>query len=314
MSPPKIPVTVIILTYNEAINMAPCLTAMVDADDVVVVDSNSRDETISAAKEVRSDVRIFYNPFKDFGEQRNWALDNTSPKHEWVLFVDADEYCTVPFLDELRRFLADPGESVGAFVAGKNHFFGRWLLHCTMYPSYQLRLLRLGQVRFRKEGHGQREVTDGKLVYFKAGWVHNAMSKGLHQWLERHNQYSTDEAELLIRLRGERLQMTRFFTRDAILRRRALKQLAARLPMRSLARFLYVYILRGGFLDGAAGFRFCALRFAHDIHMSCKVSELRRLQRSDDAIDVQSTSDSSLAAKSRTEDAPVVPMATSKQE
>ena len=90
--------------------------------------------------------------FKDFGEQRNWALDNTSPRHPWILFVDADEFCTPEFIDEIGDFLRAPRNYVGAYVAGKSYFMGRWMKHAMMYPSFQLRLLKLGAVRHRKEG------------------------------------------------------------------------------------------------------------------------------------------------------------------
>lgn len=274
-----IPVTAIILTLDEAANMQPCLAGLEGVDDVLIVDSGSTDETLTEARRLRPNIRIFTNPFDDFGQQRNWALDNTSPKHDWILFIDADEYCTPEFITELRAFTANPGPAVGAYIAGKNYVFGQWLRHCTMYPSYQLRLLKRGEVRYRKEGHGQREVTSGPLVYFKTSWIHNALSKGLHQWIARHNQYSTDEAELLLRLAAEPLSWGALFTRDPIARRRALKQLGARLPLRPLTRFCYTYFLRGGFLDGPAGLRFCALRFAHDIHIVSKLAELHREKR-----------------------------------
>lgn len=264
--------------------MPACLAGLREIDDVVLVDSGSNDSTLADAQTARTDVRIYTNPFEDFGQQRNWALDNTNPKHPWVLFIDADEYCTPEFLAELRTFLESPGQWVGAFIAGKNYFFGHWLRHCTMYPSYQLRLLKVGAVRYRKEGHGQREVTDGPLTYFKAGWIHNAMSKGLHQWIARHNQYSTDEAGLLVRLAAERPDWGALISREPIARRRALKQLAARLPLRPFVRFFYVYLLRAGFLDGGAGLRFCALRFAHDIHLVSKVAEERDKARRDRAM------------------------------
>jgi hypothetical protein len=123
------------------------------------------------------------------------------------------------------------------------------------------------------------------------------MSKGLHQWIARHNQYSTDEAELLMRLASEPISWRSLYARDPIARRRALKQLGARAPLRPFARFLYVYILRGGFLDGSAGFRFCAMRFAHDIHIACKLAEQRDRHRTASAM---STSPE-LASKSGTD-------------
>lgn len=273
MTQTKIPVTAIVLTYNEAINMAPCLSAMDEIDDIIIVDSGSEDETITEAKRIRPDVRIFSHPFKDFGDQRNWALDNCESPHSWIIFIDADEYCTEDFIGELRHFIAAPGDAVGAFVAGKNYFLGRWLKHSTMYPSYQLRVLKRGHVRFRKEGHGQREMTEGRCIYFRSSWLHNAFSKGVRQWIDRHNQYSSEEAELIMLLRAERLDWSAIFSFDPIIRRRALKRIAAHAPFRPFLRFFYTYVLRGGFIDGRAGLHYCALNFAHDVHIMIKLAE-----------------------------------------
>src|SRR5690606_30532219 len=112
-------------------------------------------------------------------------------------FVDADEFCSPALLDEISAFIANSGEHVGGYVAGKNYFLGRWLKHTTYYPSYQLRLLRFGEVRFRKEGHGQRETTDGPFVYFRESWRHEGFSQGVSHWIARHNRYSSEETELL---------------------------------------------------------------------------------------------------------------------
>lgn len=269
----RVPVTAIILTFNEASNMAPCLAALDGVDEVIVVDSGSSDETIARAKARRPDIRVLVHPFEDFGAQRNWALDHAEPRHPWVLFVDADEYCEPELLDEIRGFIAQPGEVVGAYIAGKNYFLGTWLRRSTFFPSYQLRLLKRGRVRYRKEGHGQREVTDGELCYLRNGWRHEGFSKGVHQWVARHNQYSTDEVELILRLRQESIDWKAMLSADPIARRRVLKVLAARLPARALWRFLYSYILRLGFLDGQAGLDYCLLRVAHDLHIGVKIRE-----------------------------------------
>ena len=130
---------------------------------------------------------------------------------------------------------------------------------------------------FREEGETMiREVTSGSLYYLKESWVHEGFSKGTHHWIYRHNQYSTDEVILVLRLRQEALTTRELLTSDPIVRRRALKKLGARLPFRPLTRFVYIYILRGGFLDGAPGFIFCLLRFAHDIHIVAKLAECRK--------------------------------------
>ncbi len=274
---PRLPLSAIVLTLDEATNIAACLAALERVEDVVLVDSGSTDDTVALAVEARSDVRIFTHPFADFGAQRNWALDHVAPRHPWVLFVDADEFCTPELLDEIADFIADPGTMVGAFIAGRNYFLGRWLKYSTMYPSYQLRLLRLGAVRFRKEGHGQAEVTEGTLHYLRNGWRHEGFSQGVFHWIARHNRYSSAETELIERLRSEPLVWSELLSRDPIVRRRAGKRLGAKLPLRPLTRFLYTYFFRRGFLDGIPGLMYCLLRVAHDIHIVVKLREARYL-------------------------------------
>lgn len=274
----RIPVTAIVLTHNEAVNIERCVSPMARVEDVVLVDSGSTDETLALAVRARPTVRVCFNPFKDFGDQRNWALDHCAPRYPWVLFVDADEFCTPALLDEIGAFVTAPGAAVGAFIAGHNYFLGRWLRYSTLYPSYQLRLLKLGAVRYRKEGHGQKEVTDGQLHYLREGWRHEGFSHGVAQWIARHNRYSTDEVDNLLSLREQAIDLRALLFSDAICRRRGLKVLGAKLPGRPLWRFLYVYLLRGGFRDGGPCLIYCGLLFAHAIHMSAKLRERRYLQ------------------------------------
>lgn len=272
----RLPLTAIILTRDEAGNIADCLAGLARVDDVVILDSGSTDGTIEAARVARPDVRVFEHPFEDFGAQRNWALDECAPRHDWILFVDADEFCDDAFLDEVASFIAEPGAEVGGFVAGRNYFLGRWLKYSTMYPSYQLRLLKLGEVRFRKAGHGQAEVTDGPLRYFKSGWRHEGFSKGVSQWLDRHNKYTSEEAVLFEELRSQDVNWGAIAGRDPIARRRALKVLSARLPGRALIQFLYLYGFKGGFLDGYPGLLYCGLVAANTHVTVVKQVELRR--------------------------------------
>jgi glycosyltransferase involved in cell wall biosynthesis len=268
-----IPVTAIVLTLNEAENIRACLAGLARVKDVVIVDSGSHDGTIEAARSERPGIRVLEHPFRDFGEQRNYAIDQCGAGVEWILFVDADEHCTDQFLDEVARFIADPGEKVGAYVAGKNYFLGRWLKHSTLYPSYQLRLLKRGHVRFRKEGHGQLELSDGPLHYLVEGWRHEPFQRGVHHYMERHNWYTTEEAELQRRASREPVQLASLLSRNVVARRRALKHLAARLPGRPLIHFLYLYVVRGGFRDGYPGLMFCAMLLANQIYTQAKVAE-----------------------------------------
>ena len=268
----KIPVSVMILTYNEQCNIERCVEALSVFEEIIVVDSGSTDQTTETLAKQFPSVRVYERAFTDFGDQRNWAIENTNPRFEWILFVDADEFMEPSLADEIADFVQQSNEHVGGFIAGRNYFMGQWLKHCTFYPSYQLRLLKIGSVRYRKEGHGQREVVDGSTAYLKHGWHHAAFSHGIHQWIERHNRYSSDEVELILRLRREPLGCLDFFG-EPLARRRMLKRLLARLPGRAIVRIFYTYILRLGFLDGRAGFWFCVLRFSHECHIMAKVAE-----------------------------------------
>lgn len=269
-----IPLTAVILTLNEEINIVRCLNCLDWADDVVIVDSGSADRTLELAARARPDVRVFTHPFKDFGDQRNWALDNIEPKHEWVLFIDADEFCVPELAREIGDYIRSPGDTVGAFIAGKNHFMGKWLRYSGLYPSYQLRLLKMGAVRYRKEGHGQREVTVGKPAFLKEGWIHEGFSKGLTDWFDKHNRYTSDEIELLARLRSSPLALRDLFSKDPVCRRRCEKRIGARLLLFTpFLRFFYHYVLRLGFLDGKPGFLFCLLRALVAVMVTAKYYE-----------------------------------------
>ncbi|HVT88202.1 MAG TPA: glycosyltransferase family 2 protein [Tepidisphaeraceae bacterium] len=264
--------SVIILTRNEAVNIADCLSHLQWVDEVILVDSFSSDETISRAKSVRPDIRVFQNRFEDFGQQRNWALDFTRPKHDWILFVDADERLGPRCAAAICDAVANPGPNVGFFMCYRNLFMDKWIKHCTMFPSWQCRLLRAGKVRYRKEGHGQREVTDGCLGYIHEPYDHLDLSKGLSEWIARHNQYSSNEAELVVRLRNEPLNLRDLFG-DPILRRRCIKRISARFGSGPIARFCYLYFIRLGFLDGRIGLVYCQLRAAQQIHIKAKLAE-----------------------------------------
>jgi glycosyltransferase involved in cell wall biosynthesis len=268
----RFPITAIILTHNEAVNIADCLRSLDWVEDVVIVDSGSNDATLEIARATRPDIRLFSHPFLDFGDQRNWALDNTQPRRDWVLFVDADERITPSCAQAIRDAVERSGEYVGFFLTYRNLFMGRWIRHCTLYPSWQLRLLKRGCVRFQKEGHGQREIAEGPLGYIREPFDHYPFSKGMEEWIARHNVYSSNEAELIARLRREPLQIRDALSADPVLRRRALKRFAARLPCRPLFRFLYIYIWRRGFLDGYAGWVYTLLRMAHEIHITAKLA------------------------------------------
>ncbi|MBB5751864.1 glycosyltransferase [Prosthecomicrobium pneumaticum] len=244
-------VSVLLLAFNEEKNLPACLDALEWCDDIVLVDSGSLDRSVEVAR--ARGVRVLQRPFDDFAGQRNWGLDHAAFRHEWVLHLDADEIVT----EEFRRALdaLEAGETLdGYFVPSKMMLFGRWLKYAGSYPSYQVRLGHRDRLRFVQVGHGQREaVPPSRVGTFDVPYLHYSFSHGLFSWLNKHVRYARDEARLILADRAAAGGSAA--AGGAVGRRRAVKRLAARVPvlLRPLLRFFYVYVVRQGFRDGRAG-------------------------------------------------------------
>jgi glycosyltransferase involved in cell wall biosynthesis len=266
-------VSVMIFTLNEEMHLAACLDALSWCDDVIVVDSFSSDRTQDIAEQ--RGARLFTRAFDGFGTQRNWALQHTAPRHEWVLILDADE--RVP--PELAAELADKAGSAPPEVAAyrlrrRFHMWGRWLRHSSLYPSWVVRFVRLGRVRYVNRGHAETQEVDGVIDDLAHDLIDENL-KGIDEWFERQNRYSTKEALHELGT-GETVHWRALFSGDALQRRAALKAFAANLPGRALIYFLYTYIFRLGMLDGRAGLMFCLMRAMYQQMIQIKKFDMRR--------------------------------------
>ena len=245
----------VILTLNEEKALPGCLSSLSACDDVVVLDSGSSDATCALATAARA--RVFERRFDTFAGQRNHAQAEIPFRHRWVLHLDADERMT-PELDAECRRLAVRSDLDGFRVAPRMIFEGRWIRHCTDFPAFQARFVQAPQFRFVQAGHGQREAPGMRLENMKEGYLHDISIYGRDAWLEKHRRYAADEAKGLL-APSEDDSPGRLFSREALVRRRALKRLSFRLPLRPYLRFAYQYLLRGGLLDGRQGFDYCLL-------------------------------------------------------
>lgn len=253
-------VSVLILTHNESINIARCLASLSWCDDVVVVDSGSTDDTVDIARSYGA--RVIHRPFDNFANQRNFGIERGAMRNDWVLHLDADEVVTPQFGEELAALSPETG--IDAFnVPSKLMLFGRWISHAGMYPAYQVRLGRRDRLRFIQVGHGQRENLPGERVAtFPEPYLHYSFSHGMRRWLEKHVRYAKDEADLMMRARSDiGKEASGIVGKSASARRRNLKAWAARLPLffRPAARFVYVYLIRMGFLDGSGGLAYAVM-------------------------------------------------------
>lgn len=270
-------VSVVVLTYNEEDNIRPCLESVAWCDDVVVVDSFSDDRTVEMAEELGA--RVFQRKFDDFAGQRNHANDELPLNHPWVLHLDADERCTEALARECQQ--AAQADEFSAFrIPSKLMFMGRWLKYSGMYPSYQVRLVKRGEMRFVQRGHGQREgETKRGVGTLKSAYLHYNFSKGLTEWFDKHNRYALQEARAALNGDANAWKWREILAAaDPVSRRRAIKQAVANLPCRPLLRFLYMYLLRGGILDGLAGYRYCRLLAIYEYLIVLKMKEFRRRQ------------------------------------
>jgi glycosyltransferase involved in cell wall biosynthesis len=266
--------SIYILTHNEELEIAACIESALLSDDVIVVDSCSSDRTVAIAS--RYPIRVEQHAFESHGKQRTWMLETIIPKHEWVYILEADERITPALFQECLETLQVP-QHVGYYVAERVMFMGRWIKHSTQYPRYQLRLLQRGKVWFDDYGHTEREVYKGTTGFLKETYPHFTCGKGLSRWIDKHNRYSSDEAiETLHQLENGTVDWRSLFLGTTeVERRRALKNLSLRIPLRPIVRFFYMYLVLGGCWDGKAGFTWCTLQAFYEYLILLKAWELK---------------------------------------
>lgn len=254
-----IPVSVVVMTRNEAANLVPCLTALTRFAECYVVDSGSDDGTPDIARSFGAKLVPFHWNGR-YPKKKQWCLDSLPLAHDWVLFVDADERPTTALVEEIAGLLAGGPHHSAYWVDGRPVLRGRALRFGCW--NRKLALLDRRHVRFpdqpdldvaamwEVEGHYQPVVagTTGRLRHP----MDHCDAKPPSAWFDRHNRYSDWEAALRADGRMDRL-IDGEPGDGGLLRRRTLKRLFQRLPGRPLWAFLHAYVLRLGVLDGAAG-------------------------------------------------------------
>jgi len=265
------PVTAVIPTRNEAKNLPDCLAALVGLAEVVVVDSGSTDGTQEIAK--RAGAKLVQFEWKGgFPKKRNWVLLNYPFKTSWVLFVDADERLTKEFRKEMADKI-DTGDYVGFWLNYNNHFLGQVLRHGI--PQRKLALFRADAGLFEKiEDPGwsnlDMEVHEHPVLTGRVGEIRSPIDhldfRGMHHFIQRHNEYSSWEAKRYLTLKST----TSLTTRQRI------KYKYLEKWWYPFGYFLIAYFAKLGFLDGRAGFVYALLKCAYFVEMQEKVDETRR--------------------------------------
>lgn len=268
--------TAVVLTKNEVSNLARCFESLRWCAEIVVIDSGSTDGTQAEAERLRARVMVNIQPppFK-ISEQRNWALDQGGIRTRWVVFLDADETISAELAGRLSEVAANLANSYDAYELTPRYlFWGKWLKRTQGYPNWHPRVVRLGRARF--EGGVWEHFSGGaKVGRLPEAYDHFANSKGLSDWLARHDRYSNWDAEKIVAYLSSGDDASLGTTRKVRLRRWA----ARCWPLRPWARFAQTYIFRLGFLEGRAAFAFCLLYFFYEWMTVVKIVELRRTKK-----------------------------------
>jgi glycosyltransferase involved in cell wall biosynthesis len=249
----RLRLSVAVITLDEEQRLRACLESVAWADEIVVVDAESRDKTAQIAREFTE--RVVVRPWPGFTAQKNFALEQATG--DWVLSLDADEEVSPELRDEIQRLLAQPQPPPcdGYAVPRKNIFWGRWIRHGGLYPDWQMRLFRRGRGRFVDRAVHESVQVEGPVARLRGALLHRSY-RDVSDFLDRADRYSTLAADEWLRS--------------------GLPVRAADLILRPLGRFFGMYVLRLGVLDGWRGLLLATL-YAYYVGMrSAKVLERAR--------------------------------------
>jgi glycosyltransferase involved in cell wall biosynthesis len=265
----RIPVSVVIISKNEARAIERCVRSVADYDQVFVVDSHSDDDTAQIAKHAGAEV-IQFTWDGQYPKKKQWALANLPLLHDWVLYLDGDEHSTAAFDTEVRRIVAQP--SAHAYDVPLDYvFLGRTLRHGhkvskrVLFNRHRCAWPVLDDLTvdnpFEMELHVQPEVS-GVIGRARATIVHDDLEPLTH-YFDRHNRYSDWEA--VLRLNPSNTTGVERTSRG---------KLWARVPFKPFLFFAYAFVAKRGFQDGAPGFHYAIANSFYYWQISVKTRQL----------------------------------------
>lgn len=246
----KLPLTVAIIARNAGAQIGPCLASAAFADEVLVVDSGSTDDTVEVC--LRHGARVESKEWLGFGRQKQHAV--SIAKNDWVLCLDADERVTEELSREIRKALA--GRRYHAYrMPRRNRFLGRWLAHGEGYPDWSLRLFHRAYAGWSNDDVHEAVLTTAEVGRLDGDLLHDSAEE-IATYLDKQNRYSSLHARALY---------------DQGVRGSYLRLLAS-----PLVRFVKFYVLRLGFLDGGPGFAHVVIGCNNTFQKYLKLIELEK--------------------------------------
>lgn len=282
----KLPISAIVLTFNEQRNISDCLASIPGwVQEIFVVDSGSTDQTVQIAKSFGATV--VHHPFENYSRQRNWALQNLPIQTDWVLQLDADHRVSGELQSTLRQVFSKNIETElnGFMVSRRTIFMGKWIRFGGHYPAYHTVLFRKDQGYCEDKLYDQHFKVNGQSAKLK-GDIIDIVTESLHTFTARHNHWAELEAAALVQINkpyAARLVQAKAMG-TPVEQRRFLKSVYEQFPLfvRPALYFFIRYFLRLGFLDGRRGLIFHFLQgFWFRFLIDAKVYELKRKQNAD---------------------------------
>jgi len=219
--------SITIITLNEERRIGKCIKSASFADEIVVVDSGSRDRTVEIAE--KAGARVIHQNWLGYGRQKQFAVEQAA--NDWVLCLDADEWLSPELSQSIQSVLEHPEFSAYQFPR-RNRFMGRWLRHGEGYPDWSLRLFDRNHAHWSGDEVHEKVVPDGEIGKVSGDLMHES-EETIQQYLEKQDRYTTLQAQRL-KADGKRGS-------------------AIKVALNPLFRFIKFYFIRLGVLDGFPG-------------------------------------------------------------
>jgi glycosyltransferase involved in cell wall biosynthesis len=246
--------SVIVITKNEEKSIRDCLESIVWADEIIVVDSGSTDNTIDMCREYTD--RILMTDWPGPGAQRNRAIDMATG--DWILALDADEWVTPELKAEIQAVIREPGDKVAFEMPRLSSYCSRYMRHCGWWPDRITRLFKRGSARFNAELIHDHMIVDGKTGRLSNHLMHESF-EDLINVLGKVNRYSTDSAHVMFS-HGKKSSLLTAIAHG-------------------LWSFVYTYIIRAGFFDGREGFMLAVSNAEGTYYKYLKLMYLERSEK-----------------------------------
>jgi glycosyltransferase involved in cell wall biosynthesis len=261
MAPGRLPVSVIVTTYNEEVNIGGCIASALWADEVLVVDSFSKDRTVQIASAFP--VSVLQREYFGSAAQKNWSLDRV--QHDWVLILDADERVPEALAREILQLLADGPQAAGYYLRRRNIVLGKVIRHSGWSTDKVIRLFRKDKGRYpNRRVHADLDI-EGVVPTLRNPLDHYTF-RSIGQYFDKLVNYAEWGAAQAFR-EGKRVGFVEVGLRPAW-------------------RFARTYVLQLGFLDGLHGLVVCGLQAFGTFLKYARLWDYRVRERAGDRVEL----------------------------